>query len=144
MEAMKKPCQDCPWRKSNQGKPHSHGWYTIQNRRRLWAGLRTGEAPGMTCHPTDPNNDVPDGHRTPPKGSQAKECAGALLLVQRELNRFQKDPKGYCKARGRRGLSKEGIAWWGFSRCALAGTPLGGDSMPMIKEDPDILFEGLI
>jgi hypothetical protein len=95
----------------------------------------------MTCHPTDPNNEVPEGSRAAPEGSEPKECAGALLLVQRELNAFQKDHKGYLKARGRRGLSKEGIAWWGFSRCTLGGTVMGGDTMPVIAEDPDIQFE---
>lgn len=142
MEAMKQPCANCPWRKSNQGKPHPHGWYTVQNLRRLWKGLRTGEAPGMTCHPTDPNNEVPEGCRAAPEGAEAKECAGALLLVQKELNIFQKDPKGYLKARGRRGLSKYGIAWWGISRCSLGGTPMGGDKMSVIADDPDIQFEG--
>lgn len=61
-------------------------------------------------HPTDPNNEVPEGSRAAPDGSEPKECAGALLLVQKELNVFQKDPKGYLKARGRRGLFKDGIA----------------------------------
>ena len=142
MESMTKPCSNCPWRKSNQGKPHPHGWYSVKNLRRLWSGLRTSRAPGMTCHPTDPNNDVPEGCRAAPEGSEAKECAGALLLVQRELGMLEKDLKGYLKTRGRRGLTKEGVAWWGISRGALAGTMMGGDKMPRIEDDPDIQFEG--
>ena len=91
MEAMTSPCAACPWRKSNQGKPHPHGWYTKKNLERLWAGLRSGEAPGMTCHPTDLNNEVPEGHRAPPETVEAKECAGALILVIRELKLLEKD-----------------------------------------------------
>jgi len=141
MEPMTQACSSCPWRKSNQGKPHPDGWYSRKNLQRLWSGLRTSAAPGMTCHPTDVNNPVPEGHKCPKEGTKPQECAGALLLVTRELKLFEKDPKGYRKARGRRGLSKEGLAWWGFSRCALANTPMGGDPIPLLKEDPDIGFE---
>ena len=49
------------------------------NRRRLWSGLRTGDAPGMTCHPTDPENQpVKEAVRT-------RECTGAWLLLLREM-----------------------------------------------------------
>jgi hypothetical protein len=138
MKAMTVPCAQCPWRRSNQGRPHPHGWYTRKNLRRLWNGLRTGEAPGMSCHPTDTDNEVPAGGKTVPEGMAKRECAGALLLVQRELKLLETDPKGYLKARGRRGLSREGVAWWALSRCQLANTPLGGPSMPVIPEDADV------
>lgn len=81
------PCSACPWRASNHGKRHPDGWYTKANLRRLWAGLRRGER--MTCHPTDPANPVPDGARPVPDGTATRECTGALVLVQRELQRVQ-------------------------------------------------------
>ena len=77
------PCAACPWLTANHRKAHPEGYYTDANRRRLWNGLRTGEAPGMTCHPTDPRNQpVKDDQRT-------RECTGALILMQREANAFE-------------------------------------------------------
>lgn len=90
----------------------------------------------MSCHPTDPNNAVPDGHKAAPEENEPTECAGLLLLVQRELRAFTEDPENYNH---RRGLTKEGMIWWGVARCApMAGSILGGPPMPIIEEDPDI------
>ena len=73
------PCAACPWRTGNHRKPHPQGYNSDANRRRLWSGLRTGEAPGMTCHPTDPENQpVKETVRT-------RECTGAWLLLLREM-----------------------------------------------------------
>lgn len=93
-EAAQDPCRGCPWRTANHGKAHPDGWYSKANLRRLWAGLRTGDAPGMTCHPTDPDNPVSaqadaEGYRPAPDGSETRECAGAIILQQRELMRYQ-------------------------------------------------------
>jgi hypothetical protein len=154
IEAMTSPCAQCPWRKSNQGKKMAksddmpYGWYSLKNLRRLWAGLRTGEAPGMTCHPTDKDNPLPEGAKPVPEGTIRHECAGSLLLVQRELRIIEqyyaqkKTAKEYLKDR-RQGLSKHGVAWWGISRCSLANTIMGGPSMPTIEECPDIGYAPL-
>jgi len=132
-------CSACPWRKSNQGKPHPHNWYAQSNLDRLWRGLRTGEAPGMSCHPTDARNEVPDGHRAAPDGSIMHECAGSLLLVQRELTEAQRvGVESYPKRMPF--LSKSGLRWWGLARVVFAGTPVGGPPMPVIDEDPDIYY----
>lgn len=85
--ANPKPCAHCPWRTANHGKRHPDGWYTTANRRRLWAKLRTGDS--MSCHPTDPNNPVPEGVKPVPEGTEVYECTGALILQQREAVRFQ-------------------------------------------------------
>lgn len=85
--AAPSPCAACPWRTSNHGRPHPDGWYTKMNRDRLWKLLRAGQS--MTCHPTDPDNPVPEGHACVPNGAQTLTCAGALVLQQRELMRFQ-------------------------------------------------------
>lgn len=85
--AMSKPCQACPWRISNQGKRHPGGWYTKKNLARLWAGMRRGER--MTCHPTDETNPLPPGFDPVPEHVEVHECAGALVLKQREFMRAQ-------------------------------------------------------
>lgn len=136
------PCSACPWRKSNHGKPTPHGalqygWYTKANRRRLWQGLRTGNAPGMTCHPTDARNPLLPGAKPVPDTTTPRECAGALLLIIRELRLLEADTKGYFKANPT-GLTKYGMQWWALSRSVFAGTPMGGPPIPPIAEDSDI------
>lgn len=135
-------CAHCPWRASNQGKRHPGHWYTLTNLRRLWTGLRTGEATGMTCHPTDPNNPVPDGCPSAPEGTETRECTGALLLVTRELKLVEKlGVPAYLKQRGRVGLSRDGLLHWAVGRCQLGGTIMGtGASIPVIEEDPDVQY----
>lgn len=135
-----KACSACPWRKSNQGKPHPHGWYRQTNLRRLWSGLRTGEAPGMTCHPTDPHNAVPDGCKPAPEGPP-NECTGSLILIHREIRAFEADPRGYSFRSP--SLSREGIHWWAIARSVLAGTLVGGPPMPVLDDDPDIRYTPL-
>lgn len=93
----------------------------------------------MSCHPTDVRNEVPDGHRAAPDGSIMHECAGSLLLVQRELTEAQRvGVESYPKRMPF--LSKSGLRWWGLARVVFAGTPVGGPPMPVIDEDPDIYY----
>lgn len=86
---LPRACSACPWRISNQGQAHPHGFYSAANLRRLWNGLRTGEAPGMTCHPTDPRMEEFEGYEATAKIEVTHQCAGSLVVVQRELIRFQ-------------------------------------------------------
>jgi hypothetical protein len=81
------PCSSCPWRRENQGKPHPHGWFSKANLRRLWSGLKDGES--MSCHQTDPTNEVPEGETPVPDGREPHECTGALILQQREVMKLQ-------------------------------------------------------
>lgn len=140
--AAKTPCAACPWRLSNQGKRHPNGWYTKANLRRLWKGLRRGEP--MSCHPTDPHNPVtPEdeaaGHKPAPEGMEPRECAGSLIVCQREAVIFDaiaKEPEvdatksGLRAYRERRkgGMTREGLAEV-ISRYFFGGTPLGGGEM---------------
>jgi hypothetical protein len=111
-------CAHCPWRLSNQGKRHPHGWYSKVNLRGLWAKLRRGER--MTCHPTDPTNPVPEGHREVAPGTVIHECTGGLILQHREVMRLtaacrSADETGgdgfrLYRERHPRGLSREGAA----------------------------------
>lgn len=130
------PCKDCPWRTANQGKRHPDGWYTVKNLRRLWTGIKDGEA--QSCHPTDPNNEVSPaaqaaGYRPAPEGSAVLECRGAVILAQREMmllsHRYGDDVSAYRRARPR-GLTRRGIAAVAmriaFGHVALlGGKPMG-------------------
>lgn len=127
-------CAACPWRTSNHGRRHAEGWYTKWNRRRLWNGLRTGNAPGMTCHPTDPDTN-PD---SPPKaGQETRECAGAWLLIAREMEAFKVAGSVPAYRRGRSlSMTREGLA---VAMAALLPPPFGRGLVGMkIIEDDDV------
>lgn len=129
-KANPKPCAGCPWRVANQGKRTAGGWYSRRNLDRLWAGLRRGEQ--MTCHPTDDR----DPEYGAPEGATTHECAGALILVLRELRKFEAlaeaNPDGTPAAvqRAYRELSPRGCTREGFgeivSRVLFAGVPRFG------------------
>jgi hypothetical protein len=91
-----KPCAACPWLTANHRRPHPEGWYSDANRRRLWNGLRTGEAPGMTCHPTDPENQPVGEHVV------TRECTGAWLLIAKETKAFEESSSFAEYRRGRK------------------------------------------
>lgn len=80
-------CATCPWLTGNHRKKHPAGWYNVGNLRRLWNGLRTGKAPGMICHSSDPNSPEYGG-KGDIKPGQEHECAGALTLIFANVNAF--------------------------------------------------------
>lgn len=110
-----KACSGCPWRVSVRQqaeagtRPDPHGFY----------GLRKGDAPGMSCHPTDDRMGEFDGY-APPAGAEFRECTGSLIVMQREMrlleaemaDRSLRNPIGdYQRKRGRGGaLTRSGIA----------------------------------
>lgn len=133
-EAALTPCAACPWRTDNHGRRHPDGWYTKANARRLWAKLRTGD--GMTCHPTDPANTVSEaaqalGYRPAPEGSRPRQCAGAVILQQREAMALDAmaDIKAYRRARPG-GMTVDGL-WAVVSGAIFAGTPLGPEKLAL-------------
>ena len=82
------PCKFCPWRLANQGsRPDPHKFYTPGNLARLWKGLRNGAR--MSCHPTDPRMAEFAGYEALVDREVTNECAGALVIVQREFMTFQ-------------------------------------------------------
>lgn len=151
---MPRACAQCPWRVTNQGTPHPHGFYTPANLRRLWTGLRTGKAPGMSCHPTDPRMADFEGYEHQADLEHPSECAGAVALVYREILIFQE----ICKERERLGL-KDGLKAYrrarpkGLSNGALADyvwrIMAGGSlarafaSTSQAVNDPDIQYSPL-
>lgn len=139
--ALPRPCSACPWRLSNQGQPHPHDFYTAANLRRLWQGLRSGDAPGMTCHPTDARMAEFEGYEDTADRDEAHECQGALVLVMREVMRFQaitiavdiEKEQGATlrrdealrryRAESPKGLTREGLGEWVWA-LMMQGTPL--------------------
>lgn len=150
-QATPKPCAQCPWRISNQGKRHPGGWYTRRNLERLWAGMRRGE--DMTCHPTDPDNPVTEamalrGVKRAPEAATTVECAGSLILKQREFMRAQDALKAHGNIAGGmaayrkahpRGLTKRGFIKL-VQRMMFGGSPLApGPTMSTPNlNDPDV------
>lgn len=102
-------CATCPWLKENHNKEHPAGWYKIENLKRLWNGLRKGDAPGIVCHSTDPKNieyggdkEITPGHESP--------CAGAMILMINHVNEASKTDMKEYKSRHSLPLTKGGIA----------------------------------
>lgn len=137
--AVNAPCVTCPWRTENQGKRTPDGWFSKTNLRSLWVGLRQGV--GMTCHSTDPANPVSEAQAAAGFGKKGdgatRECAGAVILQQREVMIFQaickeRDAVGkndgfavYRRARPR-GLTRDGLANV-VADFLFQNTPLGRD-----------------
>lgn len=136
------PCAHCPWRTANQGKkPDPYKFYTLTNLRRLWGGLKRGER--MTCHPTDPAMAEFEGYEKTAARKVTNECAGALVLIQRELQRAQ-DAMEAADAEGKRdgirryrrahpkGLTRDGVAAH-FQSMMFGSNPLTGLNMPKVN-----------
>lgn len=151
-EGTGKPCAHCPWRAENlKRKPDPHKFYTLGNLRRLWRGLRNGER--MTCHPTDPEMEEFEGYEKTAEREVTHECAGALILIQRELMRFQaeyptgaletspqagKDALRRYREKHPKGLTKVGL-FRHMMNAAYGGTPLTGNAMAK----PNLNTEGI-
>lgn len=134
------PCAFCPWRLSNQGQKHPHKFYTPANLRRLWKGLRNGAR--MSCHPTDPRMAEFEGYEALADREVTHECAGAVVLVQREFMVFQDialaNPKSrkalqmYTKQRPN-GMTRNGLISIA-ERAIFGGTMLN----PVAMSKPDL------
>lgn len=123
-------CAACPWRTVNHRKPHPEGWYTDANRKRLWNGIRTGAAPGMTCHPTDPQNQ-PVGDST-----VTRECAGAWLIVAREAHALLEAQSVPLYRKGRKlAMTRSGLA---VAYEAILPRPLGRGLVVNLNDDEGI------
>jgi hypothetical protein len=143
---LTKPCAQCPWRLSNQGKRHFGSFYTKTNLRRLWNQVRGGGAQ-QSCHLTDPQH--PDHIAAGAKpDSVASECPGSVILVMRELRKISEIDNGnvdkntvteYLRMR-KKGLTESGLLYWVVSRHQLGGVQyLGGPKLPQVNEaDPEI------
>lgn len=151
---LKKPCEQCPWRLSNQGKRHFGSFYSKKNLIRLWNQVRNGQGV-QSCHLTDPSH--PDHIAAGAKeNAEPRECPGSVILVMREIHQM-KDAEGvvsndgvlaYLKRR-KKGITKMGVVGWIVSRIQHGGVPfIGGPKMievDVTDEDiglPDYLKEG--
>lgn len=91
------PCAECPWRRSNVGRPVPEkyaGTYDRPQRVNAWSSLRHGYR--ELCHlsaGTDvfPQGGDPDwmamGFVEPPGGAAPRPCSGYVAAVDRELHR---------------------------------------------------------
>lgn len=106
-------CATCPWRKKLQGTKHPAGWYKLANLKRLWNGMRTGAAPGMVCHASDPGSTEYGSTKVVPEGTEKRECAGALQLIYTEIEILNKNPdiKVYRASRTSP-MTRDGIGYW--------------------------------
>jgi hypothetical protein len=137
---MMTACNQCPWRVTNHGKRNLHGFYTKKNLTRMWNGLRTGHS--MSCHPTDPSRR---DHQAQPD-SIARECSGAVILIQREIAAMA-DPyccitdessANYLRQR-RMGLTRSGIFYWLIQRYVFGGKVfIGDEKLPETRDDSSI------
>lgn len=148
----RQPCATCPWRASVRNDPafakietthegETIKWYSLKNLRRLWkGGLREGEH--MSCHATDEQNPRPDGWKPIPEGVKTKACIGAIILMQRELMRFEEACNAAPKKQGLKlyrqqhpkGMSRDGI------RIVFNELIFGG---PLKEERPDLNDEDI-
>ena len=138
--ANEQPCQQCPWRTANWGKPTKGGFYTKKNLLRMWNGLRRGDRP-QSCHMTDPSHPdhVDAGARQRADGPL--ECPGSLVVIQREINRMSElssepdavDDDGVeaylAETNGKRGMTKDGILYHLLTR--TMARPFGEGQQPM-------------
>ena len=99
-----------------------------------------GDAPGMSCHPTDPDFEHLDGTPNPvPDGSGWWECAGAIHLVEVEMRAVEMFVESHgpgegmrmyradARERGVYPMTTEGFLAWGFR----AAPPPFGAGMPL-------------
>lgn len=135
------PCKQCPWRTENHGKPHPFGFYKKANVTRLWNQLRRG-GNSMSCHPTDPSHPDHVASGTP-TDAKTRECAGAVILIRRELSSIAGPAReltteglgAYLKHR-KKGLTKDGFRYWAIQRIHFGKVPLiGGPPLPEVNED---------
>lgn len=142
---LTKPCAQCPWRRSNQGKKHFGGFYTRANLSRLWNQVRKGGRQ-QSCHLTDPSHPdhVQAGAR---EDGKASECPGSIILIRRELaamagpdNVIAPESVDRYKRTRKRGIDpRSGITYWIVARIAFAGKPfLGGPPIPDLEDDEAI------
>lgn len=130
-------CGTCPWLKVNHGKKHSaKWWYSLANLRRLWNGLRTGKAPGMVCHSTDPDSKEYGSEVNVKETSEKRECAGAVILVIKHCNEMGDIGMPAYKAKWgktRLGMTLRGFRYW-FERCLFGRLPRVEDRSAEVAE----------
>jgi hypothetical protein len=147
---MRSPCDTCPWRLANRGKPLPVGWFSKKNLARLWSKLRRGES--MSCHKSVADSKMVDNPKPASEGTQEQECAGAAILQQREFTRLQdaltlEGKLGYqCyKDKHPNGLTKNGARTI-VERHMYGDVPFVGRSknLPVNLNEPGIGHDSLV
>lgn len=133
------PCATCPFVRTNFGRPNPEGydpkaaeeanpgqrffdWYSTANLRRLWLGIRSGEA--MICHATDPGASCYGYDKKTAAPGNERPCVGALAVILLHLKFVERfvhaNPKAkpgevlkaYRAAAGRFPMPREGLVAW--------------------------------
>lgn len=135
VQPLKKPCEQCPWRLSNQGKRHFGSFYSKANLTRLWRQVRSGGGV-QSCHLTDPSH--PD-HITAgcKENAEPRECPGSVILVMREIGQMKNADNEVTNEgvldylnRRKKGITKVGVVYWIIGRILHGGAPvIGGPKM---------------
>jgi hypothetical protein len=144
MKTTHYPCDTCPWKGKNfnastpDPKTAERHWYTTNNLKRLWEGIRQGER--MICHDTDPKSKT-YGNTKNVKAGYERDCVGSLILVMRSIQRLERVPfKDYRKGKGKR-MTRDGAAAWCWRIATDSRLPRGvaeKDAVGVLWED-DIL-----
>ncbi len=115
-------CSQCPWR-----TPHQDSFCTRENLTRLWEQIRQGGT-AQSCH-------IEAG--CPPDG-KPRECAGAVILVHREIEAMAEgrtilpESMDRYRRRRRKGLTSDGILYWVLQRYSTGRLP------PVDVSDPAV------
>lgn len=113
-----KVCETCPWLTKNHGKEHPAGWYTTNNLRRMWNGLRSGKCPGVVCHASDPDQKDYGGIAPIKLTVERRQCAGAILAVGKHVDKLNAAAKtgGLALQAYKDGhaapLTRRGMVYW--------------------------------
>ena len=106
-----KPCAECPWRRELWGRVDLAEYQTPEARETMWRGVGIshdgfrGGRVMMACH----QGGAPSLSGEP---STYHECAGAAILIQRELLRWRTARNsGYDFERGLDRVGVENCAW---------------------------------
>lgn len=89
MWKLKKPCVDCPFRRSSL-----KGWLGETRAREIIGGLTGGEHQSFYCHKTTVTSDTEEDSREVTEESQ--HCAGAAILLHKTKQPNMAMRLGYC------------------------------------------------
>lgn len=90
------PCQECPWRASNTGRPAPAPFedsFTTAHHLRCWRDFINGQL--SICHLTSPDREafppgnhpawIEAGYKAVPDHAKPRECAGSVAAALREV-----------------------------------------------------------
>ena len=89
-QSGKAMCQECPFKEKNRGREHSFNHYQNANLTGYWRSV-SQEGSHFNCHMFAPSAyaydqaDIDNGFKHPTNLGNARECAGTVAMLRREL-----------------------------------------------------------